>query len=692
MGLMTLSAAWWFYQGEQAYRDYQLGYPDFADYARRVANTWEGRGFLAKSPNWPAFYDHFNPGLALLAPLWGLWPDARLVILIQAMALAAPAAPIAGLARRFGAGPAGAVVWAAAYLALPAVGQLNLSYSYGFHPVSLALVTVTAAIWAVFARRPWLALVLAILSCSFEESVFVSLAGISLAIAAVEFRARANTSPRRQRGSAATELPPAKDTSPKRQRRSAATEPSLALNGLPSLALRASEGDEFATSSPTGLPAWVWLAAAAGFGLGLILVVRIAGLEEGTLRWRFANLGDSLTTVALSPVLRPKVFWGQIFRAESLEFVLALLVPAGALFVARGWRALLGLAAPLVVLLTWSVDGSTCIALQYVTLLVPCLMLAALLGAAGTAAPRTLMASAGISVLAGGVVASIFFGALPVSRPTIPFSLTATERAAQRPRFAILEHAVEMTAKPDAAVLASCRLATHLLNARRLEDVNFALRPEALTREAQRDKRRRWIEVFDSVAVDLKDRDWNHSLADLKRVVFEAEAAGYRAALAARGILVYRRPQADRPLEDALRPWRVSRAEARRLAENAPTATEAPPGLRVLRLALTPVTLPTAAGPSGPKANLEVVLQATRDCPPECCFRYTLADAGGAVVADSGLRLTADGNRPSSWWRKGEAWRDRMTIDLPAGKTLAELRGRLEILPLEPLLRAAAAK
>jgi hypothetical protein len=66
-----------------------------------------------------------------------------------------------------------------------------------------------------------------------------------------------------------------------------------------------------------------------------------------------------------------------------------------------------------------------------------------------------------------------------------------------------------------------------------------------------------------------------------------------------------------------------------------------------------------------------------------------LADADGQIVADTGLRLTADGNRPSNWWRKGEAWRDRMMLDLPAGKTLAALRGQLEVLPLEPLLRAA---
>jgi hypothetical protein len=65
-----------------------------------------------------------------------------------------------------------------------------------------------------------------------------------------------------------------------------------------------------------------------------------------------------------------------------------------------------------------------------------------------------------------------------------------------------------------------------------------------------------------------------------------------------------------------------------------------------------------------------------------------LDDVKGVAVAQTDIRLTANENRPSSWWRKGEAWRDRMTIDLPAGKTLAELHGRLVILPVEAFLQS----
>ena len=69
-----------------------------------------------------------------------------------------PAMFVYGIARRLGAQPAGAAAWAGGYLAFPAVGQLNLSMTYGMHEVTLALPTVMAALWAVLSRRHVLAL------------------------------------------------------------------------------------------------------------------------------------------------------------------------------------------------------------------------------------------------------------------------------------------------------------------------------------------------------------------------------------------------------------------------------------------------------------------------------------------------------------------------------------------------------
>ena len=81
-----------------------LGYHDFGHFAYRVASTWEGRGFLLETPSLPAFWDHFNPGLALLAPLWGLWPDAQ-ALLAAAGCLPGGARPV-GIPRRAGLGHA----------------------------------------------------------------------------------------------------------------------------------------------------------------------------------------------------------------------------------------------------------------------------------------------------------------------------------------------------------------------------------------------------------------------------------------------------------------------------------------------------------------------------------------------------------------------------------------------------------
>ena len=43
---------------------------------------------------------HFDPILALLAPLWWLWPDPELLLVVQAVAVASGALPVFWLARK----------------------------------------------------------------------------------------------------------------------------------------------------------------------------------------------------------------------------------------------------------------------------------------------------------------------------------------------------------------------------------------------------------------------------------------------------------------------------------------------------------------------------------------------------------------------------------------------------------------
>jgi uncharacterized membrane protein len=83
----------------------------------------------------PLFGDHASYILVLVAPLYWLWADPRLLLLLQVVALAIPAVSLYLIgSRRLGSPLAGLAV-AAAYLAFPA---LQWAAIWSFHPETLA--------------------------------------------------------------------------------------------------------------------------------------------------------------------------------------------------------------------------------------------------------------------------------------------------------------------------------------------------------------------------------------------------------------------------------------------------------------------------------------------------------------------------------------------------------------------------
>ena len=515
--LAALAVAWWYYQGQCAYDDYLLGYHDFGHFARRVVNTWEGRGFLKETPGLPAFWDHFNPGLALLAPLWGVWPDAKLFILLQAICLALPAPIVFGIARAWGASAIAAACWATAYLAFPVVGQLNLNYSYGWHPVSLALPLIFFSIWALLARRYTAAALAAILACLFKETVLVTLGCLAAVLAvAAWLRKRRTYLPEKQ---------PASDTV---------------------LSAR--------------LPLWGWITVWATITIAFFLIYRLTPFAQFQTA-RFDNLGSSSIEIGLSPLLRPHTFWGQILRAESLLFVLTLLLPFGLCTLRRGWLILSAAALPMLVLLAWEHLPATCIVFQYVTTLVPVFFVAALSGGASGGAAESVqgdsrsadgLLTSGASVLAACLTASVFFSSLPWSSPTLTIMeagsylrdgqrFDSNPRAVGTPGNEQLNAIVDRVNRPEFAVLASGRVAAHLLRVRRLEAVEQAIvRWDDLSDEAG--PGRSGVEVFDCVVLDTYE-SFQQSTEKMQFIVAEAAGAGYKAIPAGDGILVLYRPR-----------------------------------------------------------------------------------------------------------------------------------------------------
>jgi hypothetical protein len=114
------------------------------------------------------------------------------------------------------------------------------------------------------------------------------------------------------------------------------------------------------------------------------------------------------------------------------------------------------------------------------------------------------MAVGGAGALATALCMSLVFGALPCTPPTTPFHIGADRRAEWTAHCRKLDRLVAQINRPDASVLASGRVAAHLLAVRRLEPLSDALdRRDLLAREAGPGKT--WLDVFEWVLLDRQD-------------------------------------------------------------------------------------------------------------------------------------------------------------------------------------------
>jgi uncharacterized membrane protein len=87
---------------------------------------------------------HFDPVVAIFAPLWWLWPDASLLLVCQGVAVATGAVPLYLLGRRHLGSDWAAAGFGLAYLLHPATQWLVLD---DFHPVALATPLLLWGFW-----------------------------------------------------------------------------------------------------------------------------------------------------------------------------------------------------------------------------------------------------------------------------------------------------------------------------------------------------------------------------------------------------------------------------------------------------------------------------------------------------------------------------------------------------------------
>lgn len=140
---------------------------DMGIYAQVVWNTSQGRPFASTllEDNRLHVAEHVAPVMALMAPLYALVPDPRLLLLLQQASLAGAGLPIFFWARRR-VGDMAALGLLFGYELMPMTSRIAFSE---FHPVVMAALPVALGVKAVLEGRARAAVVWLLLALLFEE-------------------------------------------------------------------------------------------------------------------------------------------------------------------------------------------------------------------------------------------------------------------------------------------------------------------------------------------------------------------------------------------------------------------------------------------------------------------------------------------------------------------------------------------
>ncbi len=133
---------------------------------------------------------HFDPIVALLAPLWWIWPHPSLLLVVQAVAVALGALPVYLLARKHLGSDWAGLGFALVYLLYPPTQWLVVD---DFHPVAFATPLLLGAIWFLDEHRLVPFAFCAVGACLSKEQVGFAIAALGLWYAIAHGRARAGS-------------------------------------------------------------------------------------------------------------------------------------------------------------------------------------------------------------------------------------------------------------------------------------------------------------------------------------------------------------------------------------------------------------------------------------------------------------------------------------------------------------------
>lgn len=155
------------------YDNFYTGRYDLGNMDQVVWNTSHGRFFQASSDTGETvsrLSSHADVILILFGPLYKLWADPRLLLLIQVLVLAAGAVFIYKISNLILKNNKAATVFSLLYLLNPLVEYTNL---YDFHSVTLATTFLLATFYFFLKKKYWLFILFSLLAVSTKEETWI---------------------------------------------------------------------------------------------------------------------------------------------------------------------------------------------------------------------------------------------------------------------------------------------------------------------------------------------------------------------------------------------------------------------------------------------------------------------------------------------------------------------------------------
>ena len=153
------------------HRAFETGRFDLGNMAQAVWSTAHGRPLDVtelEGRQISRLGAHVDPLLAAFAPLWWIWPDPKMLLVVQATGVALGALPVFWLARKHLRSERAGLLCAIAYLTYPAVQWLALDE---FHAVAFACPLLLYAFWYLDEDRLWMFLPFAAVAALTKEEI-----------------------------------------------------------------------------------------------------------------------------------------------------------------------------------------------------------------------------------------------------------------------------------------------------------------------------------------------------------------------------------------------------------------------------------------------------------------------------------------------------------------------------------------